>query len=914
MSTWRMNTLFAPRSVAVVGASPDPTSRGAAILRNLAAGGFKGDVTVVNPHHREVEGHVTRAALTDLPATPDVVVVTAPAEDVPAIVEQAGAMGACAAIIVTGGLEQEAAAGMAAAARRTGLRLVGPGSFGVVSPQVGFQAGFSARLARRGDLAVISQSGAVATAILERAESTGTGVSGLITLGDKVDVDFGDCLDYFAEDRGTRAILLYLEQLNNPRKFMSAARAAARTKPVVVLKAGRHASGTGRFASHTAALAGSDAVFEAAFRRAGLLRVPDLDALFSAVETLARVGPFSGENVSVLTNGGGLGLLALDRLGDFEAQVAALAPDTQKALRALTPADWSGGNPVDLGCEADAGAYGGSLRQLLDDAGTDAVLVMNCPTALADAAEAAEAVAQIVTEHRRSSLRPKPVFAVWLGGPQAATEAFEKARVPSYATESDAVEGIMYLVAYRKAQTLLMETPPSLPAGFSPDVDGARAAVRKALVAGRRWLDPVAVSTVLAAYGIPLAASRTAETPEEAARAAAPFIAAGQAVAVKILSDDIPHKSEVGGVVLNLTTAESVADAMSGMLSRVARERPNARIEGVTVHPVINSPHGRELIAGLADDPTFGPVVVFGRGGRAVEVINDKALALPPLDMALARTMMMRTRVWRVLQAYRGIAAANVEAVALVLVKLAQLSADVPEIRELDLNPLLADEHGVIALDARIAVEPLPTCRRRETGNPRFAIKPYPKEWERDLVLKGGWRVQVRPVRPEDEPLYPPFFARVTAEDLRLRFFAHMKEFSHAFIARLTQLDYSRAIAFAAIEPETGDLLGVVRLHSDANHEVGEYAILLRSDLKGRGLGWALMKLMIEYAVADGLATVKGQVLRENTTMLSMVEALGFGVKSDPDDMDVKVVTLDLAQAGRIKEHEFRVEKSAGSA
>jgi acetyltransferase len=297
-----------------------------------------------------------------------------------------------------------------------------------------------------------------------------------------------------------------------------------------------------------------------------------------------------------------------------------------------------------------------------------------------------------------------------------------------------------------------------------------------------------------------------------------------------------------------------------------------------------------------------------------VEVINDKSLALAPLDMNLARTMMMRTRVWRVLQAYRGIAAADVDAVALVLVKLAQLSADVPEIRELDLNPLLADETGVIALDARIGVEAMPQGRRRETGNPRFAIKPYPKEWERQLTLKGGWRVDVRPVRPEDEPLYPPFFARVTAEDLRLRFFAHMKEFSHAFIARLTQLDYSRAIAFAATEPETGDLLGVVRLHSDANHEVGEYAILLRSDLKGRGLGWALMKLMIEYAQADGLTTVKGQVLRENTTMLSMVEALGFGVKSDPDDRDVKIVTLDIGQADRIREHEFRVEKSAVSA
>jgi acetyltransferase len=339
-----------------------------------------------------------------------------------------------------------------------------------------------------------------------------------------------------------------------------------------------------------------------------------------------------------------------------------------------------------------------------------------------------------------------------------------------------------------------------------------------------------------------------------------------------------------------------VVEAARAVMERVTEARPDARVDGVTVQPMIHRPRGRELIAGLADDPTFGPVVVFGRGGTAVEVVNDKSLALPPLDMNLARVLMARTRVWRLLQGYRDVPPADLDAVALTLVKLAQLSADVPEIRELDLNPLIADERGVIALDSRIKVEALPAGPRREPGNPRFAIKPYPKEWERRLVLKGDWRVFVRPVRPEDEPLYVDFFKKVTPEDLRLRFFAKVKDFSHAFIARLTQLDYSRAIAFAAIEESSGDLLGVVRLHADANHEEGEYAILLRSDLKGRGLGWALMKLMVEYAKADGLARVKGQVLRENTTMLSMCEALGFKVTTDPDEMDVKDVTLRLEE------------------
>jgi acetyltransferase len=377
------------------------------------------------------------------------------------------------------------------------------------------------------------------------------------------------------------------------------------------------------------------------------------------------------------------------------------------------------------------------------------------------------------------------------------------------------------------------------------------------------------------------------------------FLSQGQAVAVKIQSQHIAHKSDVGGVALNLSSRVAVIDAARDMLQRIAQLRPGAKLDGVTVQPMIHRPRGRELIAGLADDPTFGPVVVFGRGGTAVEVINDKSLALPPLDLKLAHVLMARTRVYRLLQGYRDVPPADLDAVALTLVKLAQLSADVPEIRELDLNPLIADENGVIALDSRIKVEQMPAGQRKESGNPRFSIKPYPKEWERNLVLKNDWRVFVRPVRPEDEPLYVEFFRKVTPHDLRLRFFAKVKEFSHAFIARLIQIDYSRAIAFAAIEQATGELLGVVRLHADANHEEGEYAILLRSDLKGRGLGWALMRLMIEFAHADGLKTVKGQVLRENTTMLAMCEALGFAITSDPEDMDIKNVQLVVSEVGK---------------
>ncbi|MFO1147613.1 MAG: bifunctional acetate--CoA ligase family protein/GNAT family N-acetyltransferase [Alsobacter sp.] len=897
MSTYRLEHLFAPRSVALVGASTRPGSMGAAIFRNLRDGGFAGELHLVNPRHREIDGQACIASLSELPRAPDVIVVTTPKEAVLEVIEEAGRLGVAAAIVVTAGIGRGPGSPqerIAQSARRTGLRIIGPNCLGVLSPAANFNASFAKGPVRKGDLAVLSQSGGIAGSIMEWANEHGVGFSGIVTLGDKIDVDFGDCLDWFAQDRATRAILMYVETISSPRKFMSAARAAARTKPVVVVKGGRHRAASHAVFSHTGALAGSDEVFDAAFRRAGLLRVLDLDELFSAVETLSRVGPFHGDRVAILTNGGGLGVLAEDSLVDVGVRLAGLSPPAREALDAIAPPDWSRANPVDIVGDADAARYAAALEALLADEENDAVLVMNCPTALTSSQASAEAVARTVKSYRTGTFRPKPVFAVWLGDRAASGAVFDEARIPRYGSETDAVKGISHLVAYRKAQELLMEMPPSLPENFAPDTAAARRLVHQALSAGRGWLDPVEVTGVLEAYGVPVAPVRPAATPAEAGRLARDFLAQGHAVAVKILSQDIAHKSDVGGVALNLSSVEAVTEAARAVMERVADARPDARIDGVTVQPMIHRPRGRELIAGLADDPTFGPVVVFGRGGTAVEVINDKSLALPPLDMNLARVLMARTRVWRLLQGYRDVPPADLDAVALTLVKLAQLSADIPEIRELDLNPLIADERGVIALDSRIKVEPLPAGQRREAGNPRFAIKPYPKEWERRMVLKGDWRVFVRPVRPEDEPLYVDFFKKVTPEDLRLRFFAKVKDFSHAFIARLTQLDFSRAIAFAAIEESSGDLLGVVRLHADANHEEGEYAILLRSDLKGRGLGWALMKLMVEYAKADGLARVKGQVLRENTTMLSMCEALGFKVTTDPDDMDVKDVTLRL--------------------
>jgi acetyltransferase len=399
---------------------------------------------------------------------------------------------------------------------------------------------------------------------------------------------------------------------------------------------------------------------------------------------------------------------------------------------------------------------------------------------------------------------------------------------------------------------------------------------------------------MFSAYGIPITPAVLARNPDEGAAAALPHLTAGNSVVLKILSPDIVHKSEVGGVRLNLTTERAVRQATEEILSQARAARPDARISGVTVFPMIVRPKARELIVGVADDPTFGPVIVFGQGGTAVEVISDKSLALPPLDLALARRLIARTRVSRILKAYRNVPAADEQAIALLLVKLAQLAADFPEIREIDLNPVLADETGVIAVDARVSIAAVEPHRHSPPGHPRFAIRPYPKEWERRLCLQDGMTVFVRPVRPEDEPLFGPFFAHVTQQDLRLRFFAAVKEFSHMFVARLTQIDYARAMAFIAIDEGSGDMLGAVRIHADAEYQTGEYAILVRSDLKGHGLGWSLMELMIEYAGAEGLRCVRGQVLQENTTMLRMCRDLGFAVATDREDASIADVVLQL--------------------
>jgi acetyltransferase len=897
MSTYHLDQLFAPRSVAVIGASPLTGSPGRAIIRNLKDAGFAGALHLVDADCPEIEGIAAVRSYDALPEAPDVAVIGVAPGAVPEAVEAVAVKGTRAAIIVTDGLGRgpgSAAEAAARTARRSGLRLVGHNSLGVMVPRVRFNASCAGRMPAAGDLALVSQSGGIAAGMAECAAQRAIGFSAMISVGDQIDVDVGDLLDYFAMDRHTRSILLYVESVADARKFMSAARAAARAKTVVAVKSGRHAQAARAAATHTGVLASADGVYAAAFRRAGVLRVSDLDGLFDAAETLGRLKPFRGRRLAVLTNGGGVGVLAIDRLLDLSGTVAELSPTTVSRLDAALPATWSGGNPVDIGGDAGPERYLAALEALVADPQNDAVAVLNFPSALAPSVETARQVAAFVRERQARSIWPKPVFAVWIGGDAAVSAIFDQSEVPHYPTQAGAVEGFMNVVRYGEARDALMATPPSLPADFSPAVDAARMVVAGALAERRAWLDPAEIGRLFAAYAIPINPAVPARDPEEAVAAADALFRGGETAVVKISSHDIIHKSDVDGVRLNLSSPDAVRAATREVLQRARAERPDANITGVTVHPMVVRPKARELIAGVADDPTFGPVIVFGRGGTAVEVINDKALALPPLDMKLAADLIAQTRVSRVLKAYRNVPAARESDVRLVLVKLAQLVADVPEIRDIDIDPLLADEHGVLALDARVGIAPLEP-KFRGAGHRRFAVRPYPSELERRTELADGLELFVRPLRPEDEPAVVELFKMVTQRDLRLRFFAPVKEFSHPFVARLTQLDYGRAIAFAAFEGSTDTMLGLVHLHVDANHEAGEYAILLRSDFKGRGLGWKLMELIIAYARREGLKKIEGQVLAENTVMLTMCRELGFKVESDPDEADVKLVTLALS-------------------
>lgn len=878
MTTRNFESLFAPKSIALIGASDRAGSVGEVLAANLLAGGFRGELMFVNPRARPVHGREVFASVAALPAVPDLAVIVTPAPAVAGLIGELGARGCRAAVVISAGFEgddPDSAARRQAildAARPHLLRIEGPNCLGLLSPVHGVNASFARTTPPAGGLALVAQSGAVAAAALDWAPAHGLGFSHVVTLGDSLDIDVGDLLDFLGRDPATRAILLYVESLRDARKFMSAARYAARAKPVILLKGGRSRAGAKAAFSHTRALAGADDVFSAAFRRAGVLQVDGLDDFLDAALVFAGGRRPAPRGLTILTNGGGAGVLAVDALERAGAELAALTPATRDTLRGLTPANGAVGNPVDILGDAGPELYGRSLAALLAAPEAEAVLVINCPTAVADSGLAADAVIAARTADRGR----KPVLAAWLGEPSVAAgrARLTAAGVPTYPTAEAAVRSFARWGQAQALHDLLLEAPDG--ADDPPDADAARAVVAKALAEGRSALDPLEVQAVLGAYRIATPAIRLAPTPHEAGQAAAE-VGPDTPVALKIQSRDISHKSDVGGVQLDLRGAEAVERAAQAMLERLKAARPDARLDGFLVQPMITRPRAQEVLAGLVRDPTFGPVVVVGHGGVSVEVVADRALGLPPLNAALARDMIGRTRVSRLLAGYRDRPAADLDALCAVLVALGRLATDVPEIAELDLNPLLCDETGALALDARIGV------RQPDAATARPAILPYPSHLARDILVEGE-TLRLRPIRPSDVTRLIDMVDHCTPEDVHLRFCTGMGRLNEELATRLCQIDYDRHMALVAEAP-AGNLVGVGRLVEDPEGETAEFALMVRSDQQHRGLGHVLLQALVDYAAERGLREVWGDVARENERMLDVARDLGFAVAANRDDL-----------------------------
>ncbi|MDR2155520.1 MAG: bifunctional acetate--CoA ligase family protein/GNAT family N-acetyltransferase [Burkholderiaceae bacterium] len=898
MTIRNLDFLFDPQSVAVIGASERPFSVGGTLWRNVREGGFAGRIFPVNPKYQTLSGERCYDRVADLPEPPELAVICTPPATVVELVRQLARLGTQAVVIISAGLSAQQKRAVLNAARPTLMRILGPNCVGLLAPHVGLNASFAHIAARPGELAFVSQSGALVTAMLDWAEARQIGFSQFVSLGEHADVDFGDMLDYLASDARTRAVLLYIESIDEARKFMSAARAAARNKPVIVVKAGRSTQGQKAAASHTGALAAADDVVDAAIARAGMLRVDSLQDLFAAAEILTRAKAPIGDAMTILTNGGGAGVLAADAAASADVPLAELPPALLADLERVLPANWSRGNPVDIIGDAPAQRYVDALAVLArrpQDTGT--LLFIHAPTAIVPSADIARALAPVI---RPAARPPLPVVSAWLGG-SAVAEAravFTQAGIACYDMAEQAVAAIGMLQRYARNQAELTEAPPAAPPanGAAPDTKRVRELVRQTLASGREMLTEPEAKAVCEAYHIPVAATRTVPADPQAAAAEGARI--GFPVVLKILSEDITHKSDVGGVALNLLNEGMVSSAARTMLERVRQVHPHARIDGFTVQAMVRREHARELIVGASIDPVFGPVILFGQGGTAVEVIKDSAMALPPLNKPLAHALIERTRVARLLKGYRDVPPADVDAVIATLQAVSQLLADVSEVAELDINPLIVNHQGAIALDARVRVS-----KQRPAGAIRFAIRPYPAE----LIETLEWRARpltLRPIRPEDEARHLAFLAALDPEDIRMRLFYSRRTLERSELARLVQIDYTREMAFVAtIAAANGDeqTLGIARALTDPDNAGAEFGIIIRPDMKGTGLGRILMDKLIRYQRAAGTQRLSATVLAENDRMRQLGRTLGFTDQPTPGNAGTHELRLDLQSAAKAR-------------
>jgi acetyltransferase len=887
-----LSPLFSPRSVAVIGASNRLESVGGVVFKNMLESGYQGNLYPVNPGQPEIQGHRAYASIDEIDTAVDLAVIATKAAAIPAIIEACGKQGVRAAVILSAGFSEAGPEGIALEravvenARRYGVRLIGPNCLGIMRPSVGLNATFSNGGAKSGRLALISQSGALCTAILDWAQPNDVGFSSIISMGATADVDFGEILDYLVSDPQTESILLYIEGIHHARSFMSALRAASRFKPVILVKVGRHEAGSKAAFSHTGALVGADDVFDAALRRAGVVRVDTIVQLFSAAKALsARFHP-AGNRLAIVTNGGGPGVMASDRAADLGVNLATLSPSTIDELNKVLPATWSHGNPVDIIGDATAERYRDAVTLCMQDAGVDGVLTILTPQAMTHPLQAAEAVIAVAKQFN------KPLVACWMGEGQVAASrlAFAQAQIPSFRTPEPAVEIFSFIAAYYQNQKLLMQTPGPLAQHRPADVEGARLLIEGALAEHRTVLNEMESKAILATFQIPIAKTVVARSPNEALILAEEL---GLPVVMKINSPDISHKSDSGGIRLNLGNAEAVRAAYHEIIQAVQLNRPNARIDGVVIEPMAVKPNGRELMLGVTTDPVFGPVITFSAGGIMVEVMGDRAVALPPLNGYLVHDMIARTRVAKLLGAFRHMPPVDMEALESVLLRVSEMVCELPWIKEMDINPLIIDENGVVAVDARIVVGfPTPSAQRYA----HMAIHPYPTNLISHWQLPDGEDIIIRPISPEDAELEQIFVRGLSEEAKYFRFMDTLQELTQNMLVRFTQIDYDREMALIAVLQQDGleIELGVCRYITNPDGLSCEFALVIADEWQHKGIGLKLMTSLMHVAASKGLRLMEGEVLGTNHAMLALVERLGFSVTTSPDDGAIKRVVKTL--------------------
>ncbi|WP_031484559.1 bifunctional acetate--CoA ligase family protein/GNAT family N-acetyltransferase [Maridesulfovibrio frigidus] len=896
MSVVNLEFLFQPRSIAVIGATNEPDNPGNILMRNLMGGGFLGPVMPVSVNVEAISGVLTYKDVDALPKVPDLAIICRPLEECPEILAKLSARGVKASALIGPGFSKmseddkiKLSRELMTAANSPHMRILGPKSLGFIIPSLNLNASIAPLPAKAGKIAFVSQSDSFIPTVLDWAHTNDIGFSHVISMGSRIDLTFGDILDYLGSDSQTRSILLYIESINDARDFMSAARAASRNKPVLVIRPGQALQHVTQELSQLGGTmsARSDEVFDVAFRRAGMLRVQTIDGLFDAAQTLASLRqPVRGNRLAIIANGTSAGLTAADGLIRRGGKLAQLSDETITKLDEVFDGAWGKSNPVIIGFDSPGEEYLDAVKVLIKDKGVDAVLVVNVPFAGFSGVKIAETLATGLKKIRRM------VLTSWLGSgiSRKSRRVFSQAGIPTYDSADQAVRAFMYMAEYQRNQELLTETPDSLPSDFFPDTTTAREIVRKALSEGREDLNDPESHRVLAAYGLPVVETKIAISAREAVIAADEL---GCPVALKIRSPQISQPYDVGGVVLDLESPEKVWETAATMLTRVNRQRPDAYIEGFTVQKMGRRSRAHELFISASVDPTFGPIIHFGHGGMTREVVRDQAIAMVPLNMSLARELISRTRIFRLLSGTPTQPPIDIEDLCLTLIQVSQLFIDIPQIVNLDINPLYADDTGVLALGAKIRVA--------ECGEncPELAIRPYPRELEECVVLKDNRQVTLRPIRPEDEPAHYAFLAQVSDEDMRMRFFGVVRrDFDHKDMSRFTQINYDREMAFIATAigssglPET---LGVVRTSTKPDNSEAEFAIVIRSDLKGSGLGSMLFHKIIRYTRERATHWLVGQTLFENKAMQGLSRKFGFEISENYEE-DLVEMRLDCSK------------------